>query len=40
MTHQSTEKSVPDQIRDMKALLDEGLVTQEDFDQFKKRLLG
>jgi len=40
VTHQSTEKSVPEQIRDMKALLDEGLVTQADFDQFKKRLLG
>lgn len=35
-----SEKPIPDQIRDMKALLDEGLVTQEDFDQFKKRLLG
>ena len=34
------EKSIPDQIRDMKALLDEGLVSQEDFDQFKKQLLG
>lgn len=36
----ASEKSIPDQIRDMKALLDEGLVSQEDFDQFKKRLLG
>ena len=39
-THPASDKSVPDQIRDMKALLDEGLVTQEDFDQFKRRLLG
>ncbi len=37
---QAMEKSVPDQLRDMKALLDEGLVTQEDYDHFKKRLLG
>lgn len=37
---QAVEKSIPDQIREMKALLDEGLVTEEDFEQFKKRLIG
>jgi hypothetical protein len=34
------QKSVPDQIREMKALLDEGIITQEDFDKFKAGLLS
>lgn len=32
--------SVADQIREMKALLDEGVITQEDFDKFKASLIG
>ena len=34
------QRSVPDQIREMKALVDEGVITQEDFDKFKAGLLG
>lgn len=36
----TSQKSVPDQIREMKALLDEGVIAQEDFDKFKTGLLG
>lgn len=32
--------SVADQLRDMKSLLDDGVITQEDFDAKKKELLG
>lgn len=32
--------SPADQIREMKALLDEGVITQEDFDKFKAGLIG
>lgn len=34
------EKSVAEQLREMKALLDEGVITQEDFDKFKAGLIG
>lgn len=34
------ERSVADQIRDLKSLLDEGLLTQEEFDAKKKQILG
>lgn len=34
------EKSVADQIRDLKGLLDDGLITQDEFDAKKKQLLG
>ena len=33
------EKSMADQLREMKALLDEGILTQEEFDIEKKRIL-
>lgn len=33
-------QTVADQIRDMKSLLDEGIITQEEFDAKKKALLG
>lgn len=35
-----SEKSFADQIRELKALLDEGLITQEEFDSKKKQILG
>lgn len=34
------QKSVAEQLREMKALLDEGVITQEDFDKFKASLIG
>lgn len=34
------QKSVAEQLREMKALLDEGVITQEDFDKFKAGLIG
>lgn len=34
------ERSVADQIRDLKSLVDEGLLTQEEFDAKKKQILG
>lgn len=36
----STNGSSASQIREMKALLDEGIITQDDFDRFKTGLLG
>lgn len=37
---QPTAKSPAEQIREMKALLDEGIITQDDFDTFKASILG
>lgn len=34
------QKSVAEQLREMKALVDEGVITQDDFDKFKAGLLG
>lgn len=34
------EKSVGDQLRELKSLLDDGIITQDDFDAKKKQLLG
>jgi hypothetical protein len=36
----SEAKSPADQIRGMKALLDEGVMSQEEFDRFKASILG
>jgi len=36
----SGEGSPAERLREMKALLDEGLITQDDFDSFKKSVLG
>jgi len=36
----SGEGSPAERLREMKALLDEGLITQDDFDSFKKSILG
>ena len=33
-------KSVADEIREFKALLDEGLITQEEYEAKKRQLLG
>ncbi len=35
-----TSAPVAEQLRDMKALLDEGVITQEEFEKFKASLLG
>ncbi|MDR1691098.1 MAG: SHOCT domain-containing protein [Candidatus Methanoplasma sp.] len=35
-----TSASAIDEIRQYKGLLDEGIITQEEFDALKKRLLG
>lgn len=35
-----TEKSIPEQIREYKELLDEKIITEEEFDQKKKELLN
>ncbi len=37
---QQREMPVADQIREMKALLDEGVISQEEFDKFKASILG
>lgn len=37
---QSTPTSGTDDLRNLKALLDDGIITQEDFDAKKKELLG
>jgi hypothetical protein len=37
---QPTPKSPAEQIREMKALLDEGIITQDDFDTFKASVFG
>lgn len=34
------QQSAPEQLREMKSLLDEGVITQEEFDKFKAGLLG
>lgn len=34
------QKTIAEQIADMKKLLDDGVISQEEFDQFKKKLLG
>ena len=34
------QKTVAEQISDMKKLLDEGVITEEEFSQFKKKVLG
>ena len=35
----SGSKSIPDEIREYKALLDDGIITEEEFDAKKKQLL-
>lgn len=37
---QSTEPSTADKLREMKAMLDEGLITQDDFNAAKAKILG
>jgi hypothetical protein len=34
------EKPSKEQLRELKEMLDEGLITQEDFEQKKKQILG
>ena len=38
--NQAPQKSPAEQILEMKQLLDGGIITQEEFDQFKKKVLG
>ena len=38
--NQASQKSPAEQILEMKQLLDSGVITQEEFDQFKKKVLG
>ncbi|WP_390404219.1 SHOCT domain-containing protein [Lacticaseibacillus jixiensis] len=39
-TDAPAEQSTADQLRDLKALLDEGIINQDDFDAKKKQILG
>lgn len=39
-TKSTSVKSVSDELRNMKSLLDDGIITQEEFDAKKKQLLG
>lgn len=36
----SSDESVPDQLRELKQLVDDGIITQDDFDAKKKQLLN
>ena len=36
----STSKSKKEQLQELKEMLDDGLITQEDFEQKKKQILG
>ena len=38
--HQTTEQSIPEQIKEYKELFDAGIITQEEFEAKKKQLLG
>lgn len=40
VVNQGPQKSPAEQILEMKQLLDGGIITQEEFDQFKKKVLG
>ncbi|WP_429971191.1 ion channel [Fructilactobacillus sp. Tb1] len=39
-TSENNEKSIPDEIRKYKSLLDDGIITQQEFDAKKKELLN